>query len=97
MLYKKANWLLTSAVGQTGQWSAALRVPCQSRSLDAILIFVKRLKLSFAQEIQKMNGEEISKIQIEQYQKPSFYFRRCDSHFMSHTKGNQPYVLSENL
>ena len=22
MLYKKANWLLTSAVGQTGQWSA---------------------------------------------------------------------------
>ena len=94
MLYKKANWLLTSAVGQTDQWSA---MSCQSRSLDGILIFVKRLKISFAQETQKMNGEEISKIQIEQYQKPSFYIRHCDSHFMSHTKGNQPSVLSENL
>ena len=44
-----------------------------------------------------MNGEEISKIQIEQYQKPSFYIRRCDSYFLSHTKGSQPSVLSENL
>ena len=63
----------------------------QSRSLGGILIFVKRLKLSFAQEIQKMNGEEISKIQIEQYQKPSFCIRRCDSDFMSHTNGNQSF------
>ena len=62
----------------------------QSRSLGGILIFVKRLKLSFAQEIQKMNGEEISKIQIEQYQKPSFYIRRCDSYIMSHTNRNHP-------
>ena len=29
-----------------------------------------------------MNGEEISKIQIEQYQKPSFYKRQRDSYFM---------------
>ena len=43
-------------------------------------------------------NEEISKIQIEQYQKPSFYIRRCDSYIMSHTNRNHPPPeLSENL
>ena len=92
MLYKKVNWLLSFTGGQTDQW-------------NAMPVEISRWHFNFCQTAQniicardsKMNGEEISKIQIEQYQKPSFYIRHCDSHFMSHTKGNQPSVLSENL
>ena len=67
-----------------------------NRLANGVSFGISRWHLSFCQTAQiiicardwKMNGEEISKIQIEQYQKPSFCIRQCDSHFMTHTNGS---------
>ena len=70
MLFMKANWLLDSGVGQTGQWSV-------SRNLQMEFSFCQTDQIIICARDSKMNGEEISKIQIEQYQKPSFYILPC--------------------
>ena len=66
-----------------------------ARLANGVSVEISRWHLSFCQTDQiiicardsKMNGEEISKIQIEQYQKPSFFlafFLQYDSWHMSH-------------
>ena len=74
------------------------------RLANGVSVEISRWHLSFCQTVQificardfKMNGEEISKIQIEQYQKPSFYKRQRDSYFMTHAVWFIPCGVSHN-
>ena len=69
MLYKKANWLLSSAVEQTNQWRLHYEVSVES--LDDIYFFLSNGSNYHLRKRLKNERGRNFKIQNEQYQSPS--------------------------